>query len=72
MYFFYSVDFYSHPKDVIYSLNQLVFFSNNLPCLNQKLYSFFFSLLIGKQHYPEWNCDGQPITTAKFFLRGAV
>lgn len=42
--FFYSVDFDSHPKDVIYSLNQLVLYKNNLPCLNQKLYFFFLPL----------------------------
>lgn len=71
MYFFNSVDFYSQSKNVIDSLNQLVLFKNNLPCLNQKLY-LFFSLLTGKQYYPEWNCDGQPIATAKFFLRGTV
>lgn len=47
-------------------------FRNNLPCLNEKLHYFFLSLLTGKQHYPEWNCDGQPIATAKLFLWGTV
>lgn len=36
------------------------------------MFWWFFSLLIGKQYYPERNRDGQPITTAKFILWGTV